>query len=499
MSVPTRSAAIGRAPSSRLRPADRRAASNRGSWVRGSWVRGSWVLVSWALLVASAGPSAASVPDPAQAPSSPSAGQSTQSDTPTDAELDAIDAVIQSILDAIDQGRLQFAEDNLRALLAKRDAPPLRDLLGVVLSRQERYEEAEVELRAAVRGAPDMKAAREHLGRLYLLTDRHEDALEQLRYAARLGDLEQELALALASAELASGEWLAAEAQLRSVAERFGSVRAALEWARVANSRGDGATALDALGKALEIAPNSEAVLASFARTALRARLPVPALQALEALHRLHPDVAEYPYLLGVARLQVGTFDDAAEALEQALDLDPNRPLPWIALGLVYNQQKLFDEAAEVLGRGLELAPESPEALAALAEAEEGRGNLQAARAAATRAVGNEDQPSSAAATAYRILGTVAQKRGEVEEARVALEKSLALDPASAKSHYQLSLVLARAGDQEGSRRHRRLYQQAKAESEAELIALRRALSLPDAEPVSDAPTNDDPDPTSPD
>ncbi|MCG8454940.1 MAG: tetratricopeptide repeat protein, partial [Holophagales bacterium] len=368
---------------------------------------------------------------------SPAGAQSRPDTVPAIARLDpadasAIDAVVDAILGAIDDGRLDTAELNLRALLERVEAPALRDLLGVVLSRQERYEEAEKELLRALGADPELKPAREHLGRLYLILGRQQDALEELRRAAELGELDRELALSLASAEERSGNPAAAEAQLRSVAERFDSVRALLEWARLATDRGDLPTALTVLRRALGRAPASEAVLGAFARTSLRSNLPVPAIQVLEPLHRMHPTVAEYPYLLGVARLQVADLDRAITSLDESIRIDPERPLPWIALGIAYNKRSRHGEAAEVLLRALRLAPENPEALAALAEAEEGRGRRGQAEMLAGRVPRSTLEASvPTRASAHRVLGSVALKRGEPTTAREALDQAVALEPSS--------------------------------------------------------------------
>src|SRR5918996_204993 len=83
--------------------------------------------------------------------------------------------------------------------------------------------------------------------------------------------------------------------------ERPESVRALMQQARQQSARGDAPGALESLGRAREIAPNSEEVLAAFAQVSLATRTPVPAIVALDALTRICPTVAQYHYLLGVA------------------------------------------------------------------------------------------------------------------------------------------------------------------------------------------------------
>lgn len=295
--------------------------------------------------------------------------------------------------------------------------------------------------------------------------------LEELRAAARQA--------------LAAGNAEAAEGHLRSAAEHFGSVRALLELARLRTQLRDPGGALDALRRALELAPSSEEVLSAYARLSLTLRAPVPAILALEPLVRMHPTVPEYPYLLGVAWLQAGDMAAAGEMLRRAAAAPgegaPSRALVLIALGIAYNKQKRFDEAREALAESLKLEPENVEALAAMAEAQEGLGELAAAERHARRALARSD----AHATANLAIGMVLMKQERYAEARAALEKAVAAEPESAKAHYQLSLACARLGDREGSERHVALYRQVQRDVEERLRALRRQAELPggDASP----------------
>ena len=106
----------------------------------------------------------------------------------------------------------------------------------------------------------------------------------------------------------------------------------------------------------------------------------------------------EYHYLLGVAMMQAGDMASAVFALQDALALEPNRSLTLVALGLAFNSQKLYAEARQPLVRSLELEPDNLEGLAALAESEEGTGDLAAAEThAAARAGARGRQHASPA------------------------------------------------------------------------------------------------------
>src|SRR5207247_978790 len=148
------------------------------------------------------------------------------------------------------------------------------------------------------------------------------------------------------------------------------SVRDLLQTARRQSERGDAAGALESLQRARTLAPNSEEVLSAFAQMSLAARMLVPAITTLDALTRICPTVSRYRYLLGVALMQGGDMAAAAESLQQADRLKPERPLTLAALGLAQNGRKQYDDAKRALRHAVELEPDNIDALAALGEAE---------------------------------------------------------------------------------------------------------------------------------
>ena len=74
-------------------------------------------------------------------------------------------------------------------------------------------------------------------------------------------------------------------------------------------------------------------------------------------------------------------------------------------------------------------------------------------------------------------MGIVLMKRERYAEARDALNKAIAANPASPAAHYQLSLAYARLGDDANARQHVEAYQQKLHEAEERLKTLRAATS----------------------
>lgn len=314
---------------------------------------------------------------------------------------------------------------------------------------------AERQLRRIVASSGD-PAARQLLARLCFDQNRGAEAIVELRKAALAGPLPRDLGLRLATAEIADGHPALAEQQLRSVAQRYKSVQALMELARLQTRQKDAAGSLSTLGKARDLAPNSEAVLSAFAQVALSMWAPVPALQVLEPLARMCPTAAQYQYMLGVALMQVGDIQSSVAPLREADRLEPDRPSTLIALGLVLNTQRTYGDAKPYLLRALDLEPDNVDGVAALAESEEGLGELEAAETHALRALARVRDH----AIGNLALGMVRMKQERYEEACAALEKALVADPASPKAPYQLSLAWARRGDEAESKKYLEIYRQ---------------------------------------
>ena len=266
-----------------------------------------------------------------------------------------------------------------------------------------------------------------------------------------------------------AGRYDEAARLLQLAADRYQSVQAYLDLARLQSRTKQTPAALTSLAKAREIAPNAEEVLSACAQLALASKLPMPAVMTLVPLTRMYPSVAQYQYLLGVGLMALGDVPSAIDALREADRLEPDRAVTLLALGLSLNNQKLFADAKAALSRSLELQPDSNEAVAAIAEAEAGLGDLEGATAHARQAL--ERSPSSA--TANLVTGLVALERGQYAAARDALLTANQSDPDSPKVLYQLSLVFARLGDDERARQYVTLYQEKLRDVENRIKALR--------------------------
>jgi tetratricopeptide (TPR) repeat protein len=264
---------------------------------------------------------------------------------------------------------------------------------------------------------------------------------------------DRETLLKRAAAELAAGRPVEAAQLLRSAAHRFQSVRALVQLSEIQSGGGDNKGALESLKMARTLAPNAESVLDLLARLSLAEHELRLAIAALEPLARMHPAVANYQQRLGAALAESGDLPAGIASLRRAQELDPNNASTLVALGTALNRAELYPDARTALLRSLEFEPESVDAAAALAEAEAGTGDLQAAEAHAQAILTR----SSGHATAALAMGMVRLKQGRFGDARDLLEMAAASSPGSARVHEQLALAYAALGDDASARRERAL------------------------------------------
>ncbi|MFB6264494.1 MAG: tetratricopeptide repeat protein [Bradymonadaceae bacterium] len=137
------------------------------------------------------------------------------------------------------------------------------------------------------------------------------------------------------------------------------------------------------------------------------------ALEARAALLEHRSGDAEAWARQGIGYRELGRHDAAAEALERATRLAPDRSLYWIELAHLHRRRGRLEEA--IRGYREVLDEEGPliDALEGLASAVLEQGDLDRAERVARRAVATDDDSARARALLARVLA----ERGEVEEA----------------------------------------------------------------------------------
>jgi len=183
------------------------------------------------------------------------------------------------------------------------------------------------------------------------------------------------------------------------------------------------------------------------------------ALRAYLRAHLLEPKNFDWAYLLGVAQIEQGTFDEAAKSLKSALLIRPGDLVAELRLAETLTKLANWDDAAALYQRLVSSHPDRPQAWYGLGRARAARGDRDGASDAYAKAC-DLFPPYGAA---HFALAAELRKRGRMEEAKEHLAKyssNATAEPplddilmehiheldASALAHIQRGTELERAG-----------------------------------------------------
>ncbi len=144
--------------------------------------------------------------------------------------------------------------------------------------------------------------------------------------------------------------------------------------------------------------------------------------------------------LFGDAKLAEGKTDEALAYYEQLKEIDPPAPGLLQRMGMIYCRQKRWDQAEAALLQVLEVEGENAMAYNGLAEVQIARGEYAQAVEYALEAVGLFHQFPQA----HRSLGYALAEMGMDEQAIMALETSLGMEPQHRRTHLWLAKLYRR-------------------------------------------------------
>ena len=173
--------------------------------------------------------------------------------------------------------------------------------------------------------------------------------------------------------------------------------------------------------------------------------------EAADAYNRVlsvNPEHAEANHLLGLALHQAGRHEDAARLIAKATRRVPDNAVYHANLGVVLKVLNRIEEAAQSYERSLRLDPKQAPVQSNLGAALLELGKAEAAVAAQERAL--KLQPGYA--EAHAGLGLALVELGRTEEALERYARAIALRPDYANAHNNLAIALASLGRMEEAR-----------------------------------------------
>ncbi len=139
------------------------------------------------------------------------------------------------------------------------------------------------------------------------------------------------------------------------------------------------------------------------------------------------------------AATEAQNFDQAAEILTTATQMDPTQHLLWFKLGDAYLGGKKYDLAVDAYQKSIAIKPAGAY-YNNLGQAQIKSGKVEEAIASYTRAA--EMEPT-AAGQYYFNLGAVLINSGKADEAIAAFDKAIQADPAKTAAYYQKGMLMA--------------------------------------------------------
>jgi len=227
----------------------------------------------------------------------------------------------------------------------------------------------------------------------------------------------------------------------------------------LSNEQGNTAQSLDLLEKSLAANPDSTTVLSQFVVTAMRAGYAGRAFKAATKLLELKPDEPDFLYLHGASALQNNNLPAAENSLNRYAALRPKDARGCLALGLTYAAQpENFENARNQLKYCIEVNPNDFEAKYQLGLSYKTQGETGKAVEYLEDAV----KLAPDYALALRDLGAVYLQLGAEIRARAVLEKSVAINPNDADTHFQLSRLYNLIKETDLAKKHLAIFQKLK-------------------------------------
>ena len=341
---------------------------------------------------------------------------------------------------------------------------------------------AERSLRKAVEHQPESFEANQQLGTLLVAEGKAREGLLFLERASRLnpGDYENAYELALARAD--SGDYEHTRKDVRSLLARDKSGQKAEPHhllGEVDEKLGNPLEAVREYQRAAELTP-SESNLFDWGAELLTHRAVEPALEVFTNGNRLFPRSVRMLSALGASWYARGSYEQAAQCLSEASDLDPNDPNPYLLMGKMQAVETTRSAAmVKRLERFVRLQPENALAnyyyavsLWKRRSSPEDVADLAQVKSLLEKAV----HLDPTLGLAYLQLGVLYAERKDVSSATAAYRQAIEATPGLEEAHFRLAEAYRQAGEHARAQAELQLYAQISKEKAEETERQRHEL-----------------------
>jgi tetratricopeptide (TPR) repeat protein len=350
---------------------------------------------------------------------------------------DGIDRRLERSAALIAENRTEEAEQELRAVLrvAPNQAQAL-NLLGTIRGRQNKLDEAEALFRRALGIDGQLASAHMNLALLYMLKGMPEKTISELKEVLRLDPGNTEAAYKLARLLLSQGhtqdciDFVEKARQSQHAPPPFLLAVLGDAYLSKANAEKAEENYLLALNQQSDFV---DAILGLAQVSGLKGDARTTALY-LSRAKELAAGSPELLYKFAVVALKLQAYDDARSALEQSVKLAPGEPGYWIALGAVWLKKPDVVEAEQAFRRALGIQPDNAQGQMYLGYALLNQKRYPEARAYLEKSIkGDASLPEP-----FYYLGLIAQEQNEDQRAIQFLEKAVQLSPSLTGAHVSL-------------------------------------------------------------
>lgn len=284
-------------------------------------------------------------------------------------EIYAPKALFDEALELINAGDPAAAEKLCREAVQRNPKDVnMSGLLGAVLIKRRRLDEAEQVLKQTIALAPTFAKAHEDLGYALLEQERYEEAVEVLQKAARLDPKLDAAHFNLGKALASTGRGKEADAAFEASFE-LSPERKKLALAAKHHQEGRIEDAEQLYRQVLNNNPRNVDALRMLAMVAATAKRYDDAERLLRKAVGIAPDFLTAVVDLGRVLKEQDRFEEAIDCFKNAIAINPNNPHTHFLLASAYSPAALNLEAAREYRRALDLAPEHPGALLGLGNA----------------------------------------------------------------------------------------------------------------------------------